>query len=198
MKKGLWIGIGTAALIVGGLLVFVYLNNMREMAIAGALGAVIFLVGGYLIYRSLTGGFEVSNALPDKEKVKAQKYNSLVGEALQMANGVCIPKRLKLEKIEKPEQYGGIQIKVQNNKQAYYLFTRITPPPVNGVEPSKPILAPYILQDTKYYSPRTVAIYWGLAGIKEAFNLHEDPLKLIGPGMIVVGMIIAFVAMVVI
>lgn len=191
----LWLGIGIGSL---GLAVWIgslWLASPDILAL-GILTIALFGGGGILVKRQikhrgdikgevLVNIGQVSGVSNDQVGKNGFKPNSLNIYAIRDEDvGAVVPQRIVFENVYQP--LGQPQRCLNTNKD-YYIH-------IWNIEKSR--LVPFMLPDRKYTDPSILARYLGLPAQRKYLRNRESLIKLIGPGILAVGVIVGFITII--
>ena len=98
--------------------------------------------------------------------------------------GAVVPQRIVFENVYKP---AGQPQRCLNTNKDYY---------VHMWDIKKSRLVPFVLADRKYTDPSILARYLGLPAQRKYLRNRESLMKLIGPGILAVAVIGAFITII--
>lgn len=185
----LWMGLGILLLLAGVGLGYLWMADQRNSLLALATIAV-WGGGGYLIYRQLKGQVKGEDhqiiVIPGENiKTKTGSVNSLnIYAKKDDSTSIIYPEKIAFEWVEKPR---GQPQKCLNTGKWYY---------VHLFDIASKKLIPFTLPDIRYSDPALMARYLDLPAQKKYMRHRESLGKYIGPGILAVLCIVAFVVII--
>ena len=191
----LLLGAGIGSLVLGVWVGSFWMASPDAIAL-GFLTIVLFIAGGILIRRQIKhrsdiiGGAVVNIGQAsgaDKGKVgkNGDAPNSLnIYAAYDADVKAIVPQRIVFENVYNP--MGQPQRCLNTNKDYH----------VHIWDLKKSQLMPFTLTDRKYTDPSILARYLGLPAQRKYLRNRESLMRLIGPGLLVVGVLAAFVTII--
>lgn len=188
---GVGIGLFGLAVLVGSLWMANPLNQWL-----GFLTIALFIGGVVLVIRQVKHRHDVGNKAmvnirqepgDSKDQIRA---NSLTPNSLNIYAakdediGEVVPQRIVFENVYKPL---GQPQRCLNTNRDYY---------VHIWDIGKSRLVPFVLADRKYTDPSILARYLGLPAQRKYLRNRESLMRLIGPGLLAVGVVIGFIAII--
>lgn len=164
-----------------------------------ALGLVtiaLFIAGGVLVRRQIKHRYDVKGEVVvntgqglgpgsrelDKSGARPNSLNIYAGYDEDI--GAIVPQRVVFENVYKP--VGQPQRCLNTNKE-YYIH-------IWDIERKQ--LKPFVLADRKYTDPSILARYLGLPAQRKYLRNRESLMRLVGPGLLAVGVIFAFITII--
>jgi len=197
-KYWLLLGFGVLILTVS-IIIGVIWQSMPENKVIGMTTVILFIGGGLLVWRQLKhwrddrGGIEVKigdvSITTNEEKALASDNGSHTPNSVNIyankdEDGNVMPLRIAFEYVEDPL---GQPQRCLNTGKYYYIH-------IWDIVGEK--LLPFMLPDRKFVDPAKLARYLGLPAQKKFLRHRESLMKLVGPGLLTVGVVAGFIVII--